>query len=394
MKFLILNTDYLEFLSSLYAQHPNLDKKSYEEQMQVRNDSLFGVADFYSSNLRKLGHEAYDIHANNEYMQKAWAREHGLPVKRPATWWRGPLQRGRRVAARTPLRHVKPFFRPILRSLDGYQSWFYEILSAQIKHNKPDVLLNQDLGGIDSTFLKEMKGYVRLLVGQCASPLPTREDFRIYDLFISSLPNYVEYFRRLGVPSELNWFAVEPAILGKLQENTRHIDVSFVGSLSPAHMSRVELLEHLCSQVQIDVWGTSIETLSKDSLIRKRYVGVAWGIDMYQILRDSKITVNNHIGIAESYANNMRLYEATGAGTLLITDWKENLNEMFEVGKEVVAYRTPKECVELIRYFLKHEDERQAIARAGQERTLRDHTYYSRMQELVYIVQKYIGPNV
>ena len=33
---------------------------------------------------------------------------------------------------------------------------------------------------------------------------------------------------------------------------------------------------------------------------------------MHQILRSSRTTLNHHIDAAESYANNMRLYEATG----------------------------------------------------------------------------------
>jgi spore maturation protein CgeB len=111
---------------------------------------------------------------------------------------------------------------------------------------------------------------------------------------------------------------------------------------------------------------------------------------MYQILHASKMTLNHHIGIADPYANNMRLFEATGVGTLLITDWKVNLHDMFEAGKEVVAYRSAEECVELIRYYLEHGDEREAIARAGQRRTLREHTYYQRMQELADIVERYL----
>src|SRR5438876_5059876 len=84
MNFLVVNTDYPHFLHWLYAQSPGLEGKSYVEQMQVRNESLFGVADFYSSNLRKLGYEVYDIHANNEFMQKAWAQEHDIGVLEPA----------------------------------------------------------------------------------------------------------------------------------------------------------------------------------------------------------------------------------------------------------------------------------------------------------------------
>ena len=62
----------------------------------------------------------------------------------------------------------------------------------------------------------------------------------------------------------------------------------------------------------------------------------------------------------------MRLYEATGVGSLLITDQKDNLGELFEVGKEVVAYSSIEEAAELIRYYLDHPDEASEIARAGQ----------------------------
>ena len=142
--------------------------------------------------------------------------------------------------------------------------------------------------------------------------------------------------------------------------------------------------------LNIQVYGHGIESLSDNSPIRRCYMGIAWGIEMYQILQNSKMVFNQHINIAASYANNMRLFEATGVGTLLITDWKENLHELFEPGKEVATYQTPEECVELVKYYLEHDEEREAIARAGQERTLKEHTYYHRMQELVVIVNKYL----
>ena len=43
MKFLILNTDYPEFLRWLYAQHPGLGNQPYMEQMHVRVESLLGL---------------------------------------------------------------------------------------------------------------------------------------------------------------------------------------------------------------------------------------------------------------------------------------------------------------------------------------------------------------
>jgi len=59
---------------------------------------------------------------------------------------------------------------------------------------------------------------------------------------------------------------------------------------------------------------------------------------------------------------------------------------MFEPGREVVAYRTPDECAELIRHYLDDPAERTAIAQAGHQRTLKEHTYARRMAELVRLV--------
>ena len=157
MKFLILNTDYSDFLDWLYVQHPGLENQSYEEQMRVRVESLFGVADFYSSNLRKLSYEAYDIHANNEFMQKAWAKEHGIPIQELEPAYQDFytfLQRGRNVAAQSPLRYLKPIFRPFLKHLDNQPKWFYKILAEQIKIYKPDILLNHEMVEIINQFFK------------------------------------------------------------------------------------------------------------------------------------------------------------------------------------------------------------------------------------------------
>jgi len=255
---------------------------------------------------------------------------------------------------------------------------------------RPDVMLNQDMAIMSPGFLQEIRPHIRLLVGQIASPLPEKERYGCYDLVISSLPNFVDHFRQVGLCSELHRFAFEPHVLRYLRAEEAIVPVSFVGSVSWHHQDRIRLLENLCSRLDVKVWGQGIEGLPGSSPIRDRYAGKAWGTQMYQILHSSKITVNHHIGVAESYANNMRLFEATGVGTLLVTDWKVNLHEMFEPGKEVVTYRSPEECVEVIRYYLQHEEERQRIARAGQERTLREHTYYQRMQELVQIVDWYL----
>lgn len=370
MRFLILNTDYPEFLDGLYASDTGLASLPYDEQTRVRHDTLFGVADYYSTHLRALGHEAWDIYVNNEFTQKAWAREQGVRINR---WrWRDAISpRSLRWRSRT-------------------SRWFSDILSAQIAHYRPDVLVNLAVDNIEGRLLADSKRHIRLLVGQHAAPLPKDEDLRCYDLLISSLPNFVEYFRKLGIRSEHLRLAFEPRVLTRLSGSVKKISVSFVGSLTCDHQSRRQLLEHICVRHNVEVWGPGANTLPPDARSRQQHKGKAWARDMYQILHNSRITLNHHIDIAAQYANNMRLFEATGVGALLLTDWKANLGDIFEPGREVVAYRSAAECAELIDYYLQHESERLNIAHAGQQRTLRDHTYFQRMQELASVVAAYV----
>ena len=66
---------------------------------------------------------------------------------------------------------------------------------------------------------------------------------------------------------------------------------------------------------------------------------------MYQVLRRSRITLNSHIDMAGNEAGNMRLFEATGAGTFLLTDFKDNLDTLFAPDCEVAAWRSIDDCL-------------------------------------------------
>ena len=154
--------------------------------------------------------------------------------------------------------------------------WFTDILAAQVAHYRPDVLLNQAMDGVAADFLQGLKPHVRLLVGQHASPLPPGQNFKCYDLLISSLPNLVEHFRRLGAPAELHRLGFEPRVLSHLTMSAVEIPVSFVGSISSDHQSRVRLLEHLCAGCALEVWGPGVDSLPDATCLRKRHRGEAW----------------------------------------------------------------------------------------------------------------------
>jgi len=369
MKFLIVNTDYPRFLEWLYAAQPGLERRGYEEQLAARHASLFGLADFYSRNLRLLGHEAWDVQLNNEFMQRAWAREHNVRLP-PVRLWRWRLRRG-----------LLPW--PERRESED---WQHAALAAQARFYRPDVLLLLDLGVLDS-FLRDIRGQVRLLVGQhAAMPLAENRDWSSCDLVLSSFPPTVEWLRQRGVRAELFRLGFEETVLRQVRPGPRDLPVTFIGSLAAIHSTRLQLLQRLGRDFPLEVWTPQPPEELPESFRRYRR-GSAWGREMFDILGRSRITLNEH-GAIPAYANNMRLYEATGMGALLVTDWKPNLPEMFEPGREVVAYHDPPECAEQVRYYLDHPAEREAIAQAGQARTLREHTYACRMRELLDILKR------
>jgi len=79
-----------------------------------------------------------------------------------------------------------------------------------------------------------------------------------------------------------------------------------------------------------------------------------------------------------------RNFEVPGCGGFLLTGRADNLDEYYEIGKEVVCFHDVDDMIEKVRYYLKHEDERSTIAQAGYERTLRDHTYEHRFHEIFH----------
>jgi len=77
-----------------------------------------------------------------------------------------------------------------------------------------------------------------------------------------------------------------------------------------------------------------------------------------------------------------RNFEVPGCGGFLLTSPVEDLERYYTPEKEICLFASDRELVDKIRYYLIHEDERAAIARAGYERTLREHTYVHRFTDI------------
>ena len=96
--------------------------------------------------------------------------------------------------------------------------------------------------------------------------------------------------------------------------------------------------------------------------------------------------MNNHIIFTGDYAGNLRLYELTCVGTCLLTDNKSNINNFFNPDTEIVTYDNIDECVEKMKWLTDNPIKAKQIAEAGQRRTLKDHNYKVRMEQLNTII--------
>jgi len=82
----------------------------------------------------------------------------------------------------------------------------------------------------------------------------------------------------------------------------------------------------------------------------------------------------------------LRDFEAPMSGALYLTGYCEELEEFFEIDKEVIVYRNEYELLDKVRYYLSHPHEGEAIRHRGHMRSLHSHTYQRRFSQLFYLL--------
>ena len=83
-----------------------------------------------------------------------------------------------------------------------------------------------------------------------------------------------------------------------------------------------------------------------------------------------------------------RVFEVPGYGGFLMTENANHLERFFNPGEEIVLFDDIDDLAGKIRYFLDHPESRDAIARAGHDRTVREHTYEKRFKHLFDMAEK------
>ena len=413
-------------IDNVYKKRSDLINQPFVVQRDAFFDEKISHAGGFIEAMNDLGNEAYEIFYDCRIMQQTWAREKG--VKYDEGQWQSDILLAQ-------IRELQPdvlFFQDIFSMPPEMRINIKELIpSVRIKAiqkgypGETSDLSDADILFVSSPILyeryKDLQPYLiyhpfddsiltRLnnhqfsgndrdgglsFVGSVRAPerryWMLRELIKKTNIEIWGLEYKDDYERIKTVKGMLRSAAKE--VLISLYGS--HIPKSLKGQFIPKKLKRLILeIEESYKEQNIELsYGIEIGKLPNNTLKEMypyRCHEPVFGIEYYQLLKSSDIVFNMHSTAAKNTVDNMKMFETTGAGTCLVTDTGSNMKDLFEEDKEVVTYSSVDEAIEKIRFLLNHENERKKIAKAGQARTLKDHTIMNRSRQIDEIIQKKI----
>ena len=191
--------------------------------------------------------------------------------------------------------------------------------------------------------------------------------YRIDYLLLATSLHLAKQYR---LPYQLFPMAVEPGnIPNRLPLAERSKDISFVGSFSKIYQERNDLLNLIQKTFPQRKICFKTDTYLKE---------------MGEIYADSKIVFNWNYGNVLT----MRLFEGMAAGSLMLTNYAHNIELLGQDGRHYVMYNGNDDLINKIDHYLTHLEQTQAIARAGYQKVLAEHTYLHRARLLERIIRQ------
>lgn len=176
-------------------------------------------------------------------------------------------------------------------------------------------------------------------------------------------------------------FACDPTVhktveLGE-EKTALSSDVCFVGTYYPER----EILLSGLERFNLKIWGNEWQHCTDENVKKCATLKPANGMAMTKVFNASRIAVGTHQE-QNMGSPTMRVFEAPACGTFMLTDWRQDL-PLFFAGNEMASYKTKRELLEKMEYYLAHEKERKAMARRAQTKAQTKHTYDIRMKQVI-----------
>ena len=73
-------------------------------------------------------------------------------------------------------------------------------------------------------------------------------------------------------------------------------------------------------------------------------------------------------------------------GGFVLTNYQEEIPDLFAEGKEIVTFKTPEELIDKADYYLKHDTKRINIGINGYKKVKKCYTYEHQLQKIISIL--------
>jgi hypothetical protein len=258
------------------------------------------------------------------------------------------------------------------------------ILRAQIEAHRADVFYNLDATGWPSDFVKSLPGCVKRVIGWHALPFQN-VSFSGYDLLVCNFPSTLAGLKQQGYRTAYFFPGYDSELAPFALRQDRPVDVLFVGGYSRHHKQRAAVLEAVAKMageysIVFHLDRSRLCRLAESTLGRalplakhRRPLAIravtrepTFGRDYYEVLSSAKIVLNGSIDMPSTDRGNMRCFEASGSGALLLTD-EGNYPDGFCDGRTMVTYNSPEHALGQINMLLKNPEQLSRVACAGHD---------------------------
>jgi len=222
---------------------------------------------------------------------------------------------------------------------------------------------------------------------------PYRYDVSFIGQAYGERPDYIKHLIDNGIDAHawgIGWQAFTTPTIQNQQNKTNALQTYLAKAKKLFTPDGIKALQYrwyyLWHPEQKKLLQKSIAISSKAILPAKAVGPVLSDIDMINLYSQSKINLgfstcgNTHKDKKRIMQIRLRDFEIPMSGGFYMTEYMEELEEFFDIGKEVICYHDKNDLVRKIKYYLAHEQEREKIRLAGRERCLRDHTWHKRFQ--------------
>ncbi|MDD6656544.1 MAG: DUF3880 domain-containing protein [Lachnospiraceae bacterium] len=178
---------------------------------------------------------------------------------------------------------------------------------------------------------------------------------------------------------QLKGAPLDPSPKDFISSIDRYTVAHFLLGMHLASVERHRTLSALSSVFHVDLYSKS----DASSLPSIHMRGPAHTFNtMPKVFHLSKINLNMTIRPIQSGLS-LRVYDVLGSGGFLITNYQPELEELFEIGKDLEVYNSIDELIEKCHYYLSHEEERCEIAQNGLNKV---HQYHDCKQKLIQLL--------